>query len=278
VAALAPREVRHRATAVSRVAANVGFGLGGAIGGLVAVHGTPGFIALFAGNAVTSVLYALVLLVVAVPPILGRAERGYAVVFRDKAFLRLVAINVAMIAVGWSVFTWLLPLYAQGTLAVDPQGIGLLALANASTVVVCQVPIARYAEGRRRVLLLAAGAVLFVLACGLVVAAGGRWAYAVLMAAAILVGLGECLHTSVLMPLVADLAPVESRGRYMAAMGLSWWIGLAVAPTLGPPLMTASPSAVFVVAAMVAAVAGVAAMGLERRLPAAAVRTPVPHA
>ena len=48
-----------------------------------------------------------------------------------------------------------------------------------------------------------------------------------------MVGVGECFHTTALMPLVADLAPAALRGRYMATMGLSWWLGLALAPTLG---------------------------------------------
>src|SRR5262245_63857488 len=39
LASLVPPELRHRSTAVSRVASNVGVGLGAAIGGLVAAHG-----------------------------------------------------------------------------------------------------------------------------------------------------------------------------------------------------------------------------------------------
>src|SRR5215472_10702183 len=45
--ALAPAEVRHRATAVSRVATNAGIGIGGALGGMVAAGGLAGFVALF---------------------------------------------------------------------------------------------------------------------------------------------------------------------------------------------------------------------------------------
>src|SRR5690242_14716489 len=40
--ALAERDVRHRAGAVSRVCTNAGFGLGGALGGLVASFGSLG--------------------------------------------------------------------------------------------------------------------------------------------------------------------------------------------------------------------------------------------
>jgi MFS family permease len=47
VATLTNADVRHRATAVSRVATNAGIGLGGAIGGLVAAYGLTGFVILF---------------------------------------------------------------------------------------------------------------------------------------------------------------------------------------------------------------------------------------
>lgn len=43
-------------------------------------------------------------------------------------------------------------------------------------------------------------------------------AFALLLAAAMVVGVGECFHTAVLLLLVADLAPEALRGRYMALM------------------------------------------------------------
>ena len=61
LASLASRDLRHRATAVSRVAANLGFGLGGALGGLVAAYGLNGFVVLFLANAVTYVVYVVIL-------------------------------------------------------------------------------------------------------------------------------------------------------------------------------------------------------------------------
>lgn len=101
--------------------------------------------------------------------------------------------------------------------------IGLLLLANAATVVLAQVPIARLAEGRRRAVLMSLAASIFAGACLLVVAAGvsADTAYPALIVAVIAVGVGECFHTTVLMPLVAELAPTSLRGRYMASMGLS---------------------------------------------------------
>jgi MFS family permease len=185
-----------------------------------------------------------------------------------------------MIAVGWGVFTWLLPPFAGTSLGISPQLIGLLLLANAATVAVAQVPIARLAEGRRRAVTMALAAWTFVVACLFVVAAGTGVApaFPALLAADILVGVGECLHTTVLMPLVADLAPDGLRGRYMASMGFSWWVGLAVAPALGAQLLSRSPTVAFLVAGAVALAAGVSALALERGLPVASRLTPRPLA
>jgi MFS family permease len=280
VASLAPPEVRHRATAVSRVAANVGAGLGGALGGVVAASGLDGLVALFVANAVTYVLYVAIL-VLAVredarpPPIAG----GYRVLLRDRPFVRLALTNVAMIGVGWGVFTWIVPPYARDEIGVDPRRIGLLLLANALTVVLAQIPVAKLAEGRRRTVAMAIAALTFVVACLLVAGAelvGSSHAYAVLLVAVVLVGVGECFHTTALMPLVADMAPAALRGRYMAAIGLSWWLGLALAPTLGTQLLSASPPATMLAAAGVALAAGLSALGLERELPAAIRLTPRP--
>jgi MFS family permease len=282
LAALAPSDLRHRVTAVSRVASNAGIGLGSALGGLVAGYGLSGFVVLFLANALTYLVYVFVLVAVVrdevrPEPIVG----GYGLVLRDRAFMHLAFTNVAIIGVGWGVFTWLLPPYAEEQIGIPTRLIGLLLLANAVTVVVAQVPVARFAEGRRRVVMMALAATIFVCACLLVVAAGistrESVAFPALVAAAIAVGVGECFHTTVLMPLVADLAPTSLRGRYMAAIGLSWWVGLALAPTLGTQVLSLSPLAAFLVAAIVATIAAASALALERRLPEDSRLTPRPR-
>jgi MFS family permease len=140
------------------------------------------------------------------------------------------------------------------------------------------VPVAKLAEGRRRVVLIAVAALLFVAACLLVAVAPPDTgaAYPQLVVASIAVGIGECFHTTALMPLVADLAPASLRGRYMAAMGFSWWIRLAIGPTVGTQLLRVAPSATFLAAAGVAAAAAAWALALESRLPPAVRLTPRP--
>jgi MFS family permease len=127
--------------------------------------------------------------------------------------------------------------------------------------------------------MMAIGASLFVFACLLVVAAGldARLAFPGLVAAAVIVGVGECFHTAVLIPLVADLAPASLRGRYMASIGLSWWVGLALAPTIGTPILSLSPVAAFLGAGAVSMLAAVSALAMEMRLPENSRLTPRPQ-
>jgi MFS family permease len=204
---------------------------------------------------------------------------GYRHVVRDRAFMHLALTNVAVIAIGWGAFTWLVPPYAKDEIGVGAPLIGLLLLANTAAVAVAQVPIARLAEGRRRVVLMALAGALFAVACPLVLAASvaAGIAYPMLLVAAVVVGVGECPHTTVLMPLTADLAPEALRGRYMAAMGLSWWIALAIAPTVGAALLARSPAVTFLVAAAVAAAGAAASLRLESKLSETARLTPRPE-
>jgi MFS family permease len=282
LASLSRPELRHRSTAVSRVAANLGVGLGAALGGLVAARGLDGFVALFLANALSYLLYVAILVLA-----VGEDARpdplpgGYRLLLRDRAFMRLALTNVAVIAVGWGVFTWIVPPYASDQVGVGSALIGLLLLANALTVVVAQIPVARFAEGRRRASIMATGSLAFAPACLLVLVAGYLelgLAAAALLVAVVVVGVGECFHTTALMPLVADLAPPAVRGRYMAATGLSWWLGLALAPTLGTQLLSVSPPATMLVSAAVALGAAVSALALEHYVPEAARLTPRPAA
>jgi MFS family permease len=194
------------------------------------VHGLNGFVALFLANAVTYVVYVAILVAVvredARPePVAG----GYRIVLRDRAFVRLAVTNVAVIAVGWGVFTWIVPPYARSELGAGSRLIGLLLLANAFTVVLAQIPVARLCEGRRRAVSMATGCLVFVGACLLVVGADlldPTVAAAALFVASISVGVGECFHTTALMPLAADLAPTRCAAatwRRSASPGGSAW-------------------------------------------------------
>ena len=284
VAGLTPREQRPAAFAMQRVVMNLGIGLGALTGGLIATTESPGtFTVLFLLNAATFLVYAAVMLVLVPSPSLGEgslpgATGSYSKVLRHRAFLAVIGLNALFIFAGFSGFE-VLPVYAKNEAALTEIQIGLLFFVNTVVIVLAQLPIARLAQGRRRMPTLGllgvlwAGAWLVVPLAGSASADSAVW----LLAAAMTVfAVGQCLHGAVQAPLVADLAEPRLLGRYMALSALSWQVGFALGPALGGFGLALSPNGVWLGAAALCALGGVLAFAVEGTLPARVRRTPLP--
>ena len=282
LAKLTPSDRTHSAWAMQRIVMNVGIGLGGIAGGFVAnVEDARTFTILFLADAATFLLYVAALRFVREPVASGRrasvAVGGYAVVLGNRVFLALLALNFVLIAAGLALFE-VLPAYATNEVGVSERGIGTIFFVNTVLIALAQLPIARLAEGRRRVPLLAAVGVVSALAWALVPLVGvsfsGLEATALLATAAAVFGVGQCLHGAVYAPLVVDLADERLLGRYMAASAFSWSIGFAVGPAAAGFVLAASPHALWLLASAVLLGMAVATLGLERVLPDHARHTP----
>jgi MFS family permease len=273
LAAIVPVELRHVAFAQQRVAANLGLGLGGLVGGLVAsTTSAATFTDLFVLNAATFALYALFVARVRVPAVAPVSRPGgYREVLRDRTLLRVLALDVAVVAGAVSLVNGLLPVYARNTVGVDESAIGVLFLVNSLLIIGGQLPVARAVEGHRRARTLALMAALFA-ACWLLVLGGSWW---FLLAGVVAMSAGECLYDTVRSPLVADLAPPGLGGRYLASAGFSWQLGFIVGPALGAVLLGASSRALWVAAAGVCLAASVGALRLDARLSPAVAVTPI---
>jgi predicted MFS family arabinose efflux permease len=275
LAGLAPQARRHGAFALQRVTRNLGIGLGGLIGGLIATSADPtSFTVLFLVDAATFLVFVAVLTLVPDPEIpheQDEAERGgYLDVLRHRVFLGLAGMNVVFVAAGYAQFE-LLPVFAKNEAGVSERGIGLIFFINTLVIVVAQLPVAKKLEGRRRMKALAAMTVLWA-GAWLVVLAGGLWfeaaaAVAAFSLAAIVFGLGECFQGPVQGALVADLAPPQLRGRYMAVSTNSWDLGFLIGPAVGGFVLAAEPLALWPLAAVACLAAGALALTLERRVP-----------
>jgi MFS family permease len=260
LAAIVPADRRHVAFAQQRVAANVGLGLGGLTGGLVASTGNAStFTVIFLLNAVTFAAYAAFVARVRVLSAPSSAKPGrYRDVIRDRLLLRVLVIDVAVVAAAVALLNGLFPVYAHNTVGASERTIGALFLFNSLLIIGGQLPVARAVEGRRRSHALALMAAAFA-GCWLLVL-GGNVVF--LVAAITVMSLGECLYDSVRSPLVADLAPDGLAGRYLAAAGFSWQLGFIIGPAAGAVLLAASPTSLWLVAAGVCVVAALAALGL----------------
>lgn len=279
LAALVPPAQRAVAFAQQRVAANVGLGLGAFAGGLIVAGGEPrGFELLFLLNAATFVLYGLAISRIdANPHGRPRPEGGYREVLRDRVFLRFALLNFAVVGGAIALLNGLFPVYARDEAGVNERTIGLLFLLNSVTIIVAQIPVARRQAGRRRLQAFARMGVLFAAAWLLVLTAGGLGgtrAVAVLVLAVLVISWAECLYDAIQGPLTADFARDRLTGRYMAVNGFSWQLGFIAGPAVGAVVLAAEPSALWLLAASVCAVVAVASLALERRLPAALVRSP----
>jgi predicted MFS family arabinose efflux permease len=275
LAGLAPRERRHAAYALQRVSRNLGIGLGGLTGGLIATTANPtSFTVLFLVDAATFLGFVGVLAFVPDPdlPPVEEGERPgrYRDVLRDRLLLGIVGLNILFVSAGYAQFE-LLPVFAKNEAGVSERAIGVIFLVNTLVIVLAQLPVARLLEGRRRMPALAlmtclwAGAWLIILVSGATLEA---LAAAIVFACAGLVfGLGECFQGPTQGALVADLAPPRLRGRYMAMSTISWEIGFVVGPAFGGFILDHEPLALWPLAAGVCLLAGVGALALERGIP-----------
>src|SRR2546421_512994 len=106
---LVPAEQRAASTALRRVAGNFGLGLGATVAGFIVAathHHLQAFQGLYLFDAVTFVVFALVVLVwipdpgLADAPSASEGARGFRAVARDRLLLALIAGNLALVMIG----------------------------------------------------------------------------------------------------------------------------------------------------------------------------------
>jgi MFS family permease len=285
IAGLTSPEQRPAAFAMQRVVMNLGIGLGALTGGLIAATDSPrSFTVLFLLDAATFLVYGGVMLALVPEPALTGAARvpgasgSYREVLRHRAFVAVIGLNALFIFAGFSGFD-VLPVYAKNEAGLTETQIGLLFFVNTVVIVLAQLPVARFARGRRRMPALSLLGGLWAAAWVIVPLAGSASPAAavwLLMTAMVVFALGECLHGAVQAPLVADLAEPRLLGRYMALSALSWQVGFALGPAIGGIGLELSPNGVWLGAAALCVLGGGLALVVEGALPARARRTPVP--
>ncbi|MFE3874663.1 MDR family MFS transporter [Kitasatospora sp. NPDC059146] len=269
IADLVPAEDRVRAYSLNYWAINIGFGLSAAAAGLIATHG---YLTLFLLDALSTLVCAVVIFIripetrpQAVPGKAGDpAEPGISLltVLRDAPFMVLVGLTLLVALV-----------FQQGstTLAVDmgASGIsstqyGLVVGLNGLLIVVLQIPLTRWMEGRSRTGMLIASCLLTGWGFGLAALAGSSaWLFAL---SVVVWTVGEILHTPVMMGLVAELAPTHGRGRYQGVYGLSWSLASLLGPAGGGLLLQyAGPVVLWTVCGAIGTAAALGYVVLARR-------------
>ena len=271
-------EQRAASFALGRVASNLGLGIGATAAGffISSAQHPRSFQTLYLFDAITYAAFALVVLAVvpnrrAAASRAGAVREGFRAVAHDRRFLTVIAVNIALIIVGYALYSNILPPFAIAHTRVGPAGIGIVKLANTLFIVIAQIPATRVVKRMRRAHAFAAASVLWTIALLGVLSAtlirSELGATALLAGVAIVFAIGECVHGVVLGPLVADLAPPHLLSRYMSMYALMATAGLALGPAIGGAVLAASPDAVWWGGALVAAVIGVGFLLSGDRIP-----------
>jgi MFS family permease len=277
---LVPAEQRAASTALRRVAGNFGLGLGATVAGFIVAatdHQLRGFQVLYLFDAVTFLVFALVVLVwipdpgLADAPSASEGARGFRAVARDRLLLALIAGNLALVMIGGAFFSFILPPFAQAHTPVGPVGIGVVVFINTFFIVVAQVPATRVVARMRRTHALFATSAIF--AVGLLAVLPATLTHSTLAATTVLAGVAiviavaECGQFIVLGPLVAEIAPPHLLGRYMSLYQLSFMVGVALGPAVGGVLLGTSPDAIWWGGAFAMALTGAGFLRLGNRIP-----------
>ena len=176
ISRLTPAVRRHAAFAQQRVTMNLGIGLGGLAAGLIAhVDDPTSFTVLFVLDALTFLAYVVVLAFIRDPGVepseAGDVPSSYRAVLRHKTFLGLWGLNFLFVFAGYSLFS-LLPVFAHDESGLSERQIGAIFFVNTVVIVIAQLPLSRWIEGRRRMRALALMPLLWAVAWLLVDAAG----------------------------------------------------------------------------------------------------------
>jgi MFS family permease len=269
LAAAVPGPQRVRAFAVYQLGVSAGEAAGPAAGGLVAEHS---FLALFAGDAATSLCWAVVAWRVlpgiraaaAARPPSPAPRRG---MLGDRRLLRLLAVTVLVNLVLFQAQTTLpLWVHRQG---LPTSTYGLLLALNSGLVVALQLPATRLTSRSRPLPMIAATSIMVGTGFGLLAFAHTG----LLLAAAVAVwSLGELAQWPVAAAYTTSLAPPGMTARYAGARSLCYGTALLLAPLAGTTLYRLHPDALWAVCAAAGITASV--ITLRHRPPSHASRLP----
>ncbi len=228
VADMVAPEHRARAYALIYWAINLGVAVAGLLGGWLAERS---FWLLFVADAVTCLAFAA-LIARKVPETRPEPEpstdTGYSLALRDGL---LVGLSVAGLLGGivylQSLITLPLAVEAAG---LGPSAFGIIYAVNPVVVVVAQVFVVRVIDRIAGVQLLVVSQVLMGVGFGLTAFASSVPAFALTV---LVWTLGEVAFNAVGPALVAEIAPVQMRGRYIGVFGTSYGAAALIAPLVG---------------------------------------------
>ena len=234
IADLLPEEKRADGFGILRVVINLAVTIGPAIGGVLATYS---YIWLFLIDAVASTITAVIvfLIIPETKPELSPDKPGenmletfggYLKVSRDRLFM-IFMFACTLMTLAYIQMNTTLSVFLRDVHGIPDQGYGYLLSLNAGMVVLLQFWITRRIKHSPPMMAMSLGTLLYAIGFSMY---GFVSTYSLFILAMAIITIGEMLVAPVGQALVANLAPEEMRGRYMAMFGFSWTIPFALGP------------------------------------------------
>ncbi|HEX5132576.1 MAG TPA: MFS transporter [Candidatus Krumholzibacteria bacterium] len=241
---------RVTAYALYRLAINLGFAIGPAVGGFMAARS---FTWLFVGDALTSIVYAGIALAAlsnrTVEHHTGTPRRGaLPVILRDTPFLLFIASTFAAATVFMQhASSYPLQINAFG---YSSSVFGMLISLNGAIICAVELPLTTLCRRYPARAVMTAG--LVVIGVGFALTAFVS-RIPMLVTCVIVWTVGEMLYFPFASAHIANVSPADMRGRYHGAWGISWGLGAVVGPIGGTALFAWNPHSVWLACGMLAA-------------------------
>ncbi len=250
VADLLPEQKRTQGFGAMRVSGNLAWMVGPVLGGVIAGYS---YLLLFILDAVGSLITA-VLIFRLIPETKPEPEpgteaggslldsfTGYFKVFGNGLFMAYILATMLMTFVYLQMYGSL-SVYLRDQHGIAERGYSGILFISALTVVLFQIPITGKTKNYPPLLMMAAGAALYMIGFS---SYGYLTTFPLFLAAMVVITFGEMLVIPVSNALAANFAPADMRGRYMAIFGLSWafpgtfapWLAGLVMDNLNPDLV-----------------------------------------
>jgi len=234
VADLLPEEQRTEGFGIQRVFGNLAWIVGPSLGGLLAARS---FLLLFIVDAIASVITAVIVyrMLPETKPAPSQdggemsvldSIKGYGVITKDRIFAGFILASILMILVYSQMYSTL-SVYLRDVHAVSTQAYGAVMSSSAVAVVLFQFSVTRLIKPFQPLVLMAVGSLFYMIGFSMY---GFVSAYYLFIMAMVVITIGEMVVMPVGQALVANMAPEEMRGRYMASYGLAWTIPNAIGP------------------------------------------------
>jgi MFS family permease len=249
VADLTPTENRREAYAITRLADNLGLGMGIVLGGVL-VTTTGSYRSLFIIDAISFIVFfAVIYLAIAETrqPDMRQSQKtqhiasSWMTALSDRPFVVYIAINI-IFTTYISQLHSTIPIYFKNFVSVGNSGQGfsettisaLFAL-HLAIAILSQIPLARILKRFSHTVAFTFSSLFwaigfsFIWACGVAKTDNLIWAALALAVFAVAI----TSYTPSASSLVTDLAPQSQRGVYLSISSLCWAIGYFIGPPLG---------------------------------------------